>query len=167
MPAPAIDRQRVALIAVAITSAGLAALSLRILGAAEVTAAKPIPAADVQSLSAYLAPLADTTSLAVSGNGTMVGEQDPFGSPARVVRVPANGASAVTVPLGTSQRWVVSSILFQGSKRSAIVNNSWVSVGDLLAGGARVTAIERKYVVVTDAQGSRQVVSIQDGRHEN
>jgi len=68
---------------------------------------------------------------------------------------------------GAVQQWVVSSILFEDSKRSAILNNAWVNVGDALAGGARVTAIERKYVIVTDAKGNRQVVPIQGARREN
>jgi hypothetical protein len=64
---------------------------------------------------------------------------------------------------GGSQQWVVSSILFEDTKRSAIVNNTWVGVGDPLGGGARVTAIERKYVIVTDANGTRHVVPIRGG----
>ena len=168
MPTQATDRRRVLLASIAVTSVALVALSLRVLNAAAVTSAKPIPAADIQNLAAYLAPLPDTTRLAVSENGTMVGARDPFGSVTPVVRNPVGATS----PTGTTtkaprQAWVVSSILFEASKRSAIVNNAWVSVGDPLGGGARVTAIERKHVVVTDANGNRQVVPIQGGRRED
>src|SRR4051812_13825895 len=168
MPTPATDRKRLALIVVAVISVGLAVLSSKVLNAAATTAAKPVPVSDIQSLSAYLAPLPDSTSLAVSGNGTMVGQSDPFGP----VRPAARTAIRGTVPSDTTMRtaaqhWVVSSILFEDSKRSAIVNNAWVSVGDPLDAGARVTAIERKYVVVTDAKGNRQVVPIQGVRRED
>lgn len=168
MPTPATDRKRLALIVVAVVSVGLAVLSFKVLNAAAATAARPIPVADVQSLSAYLVPLPDSTSLAVSGNGTMVGQSDPFGPVRPAVRTSVRGsAPSDTTMRAAVQRWVVSSILFEDSKRSAIVNNAWVSVGDPLEGGARVTAIERKYVVVTDAKGNRQVVSIQGVRRED
>jgi hypothetical protein len=167
MPTPATDRHRIALAVVAVVSVGLAALSFRILNAAAATARKPIPANDLQSLSAYLAPLPDSGSLAAGAFGSMVGEPDPFGAPAPV------GRAAVTAPVETVSRKpprpqrVVSSILFEDSRRSAIVNDSWVSVGDALGGGARVAAIERKYVVVMDAKGMRLNVPLQDGRHED
>src|SRR3954467_3231302 len=168
MPTPATDRKRLALVAVAVGSVGLAVLSFKVLNAAAVTVAKPIPVADIQSLSAYLAPLSDSTSLAVSGNGTMVGQSDPFGPTVPSERTPGRGVAPSGTPMrGAVQRWAVSSILFEGSKRSAIVNNAWVSVGDPLDGGARVAAIERKYVVVTDAKGNRQVVPIQGMRHDD
>ncbi len=167
MPSPATDRYRIALAVVAVVSVALAALSFRILNAAAVVAAKPVPANDLQNLSAYLAPVPDSGSLAAGAFGSMVGDPDPFGAPASA------GRAGVTAPLETlpgkapSPQWVVSSILFEDSRRSAIVNDSWVSVGDALGGGARVAAIERKYVVVTDAKGTRQIVQLRDGRHED
>jgi hypothetical protein len=146
----------------------LAILSIKVLDAASVVTSKPIPAADLQTLSVYLAPLPDPASLAVGAKGAMVGEADPFGPAVKNVRVPVGGTlSSGAAPSGTDGEWVVSSILFENSKRSAIVNNAWVGVGDRLDGGARVTAIERKYVIVTDAKGNRQVVPIQGVRRED
>src|SRR3954465_6661569 len=137
MPTPATDRKRLALVVVAVASVGLAVLSLKVLNAAAVAVSKPIPVADIQSLSAYLAPLSDSTSLAVSGNGTMVGQSDPFGPTVPAARSPIRGiAPSGTAMTASVQQWAVSSILFEGSKRSAIVNNAWVSVGDPLDGGA-------------------------------
>ncbi len=165
MPTPAADGQRIALAVVAVVSVGLAALSYRALDAASAVAARPVPADDLRRLASYLAPLADTSSLDVPANGSMVGQADPFGAVSVV-----SGSSSVrsTVPKPQpSPRWIVSSILFEKSKRSAIVNDAWVSVGDSLAGGARLAAIERKFVVVTDARGNRVVVPIQGVRHEN
>jgi hypothetical protein len=43
------------------------------------------------------------------------------------------------------------------------VNDAWVSVGDRVAGDARVTEIGRKYVVVTDLSGNRHVVALKEG----
>ena len=89
MPTQATDRLRVGLVVTAVASVGLAALSYRALNAASLTAAKQVPAADLRSLSAYLAPLPDTASLAVRPLGTMVGEPDPFGAPAPAGRISA------------------------------------------------------------------------------
>ena len=165
MPTPAPDRQRVSLIAIAVISLALSTLAVRVVSGAAAVAAKPVPAADLQALGAFMAPLASAPSLADVGAGTMVGDRDPFGSVASAPRASVSGSSAqVSRPkAGGGQQWVVSSILFEDSKRSAIVNNAWVGVGDPLGGGARVTAIERKYVIVTDANGNRHVVSIQGG----
>lgn len=164
MPTQA-DRQRFALVIAAVASVGLAALSLRTLNAASLTAARQVPAADLRSLSAYLEPLPDTASLAVQAFGTMVGDSDPFGAPAPASPfTPKNSDSA---PGSARQQWIVSSILFEGSKRSAIVNDAWVSVGEVVAGGGHVAAIERKYVIVTDSKGKRQVVPLQGGRDED
>jgi hypothetical protein len=162
MPTPATDRPRLALAAIAIASLALTGLSVRVLDGAGRAASRQVPASDLRNISAYLAPLPDTTSLAVVPVGSMVGESDPFGAPARV----SHGSSTATpsgaaAASGSSQQWVVSSILFEDSKRSAILNDAWVSVGDPLAGGARVAAIERKHVVVTDAAGKRQIVPLQ------
>jgi hypothetical protein len=165
MPTQAADRRRLSLIALAIIAMALAAGALRVVNAAAAAGSKPLPTADLQSLSAYLAPLPDSGSLADVGRGTMVGDRDPFAATrlasGSVIRSSVDGVSRPKT--GGSQQWVVSSILFEESRRSAIVNNAWVGVGDPLGNGARVTAIERKYVIVTDANGNRHVVPIQGG----
>jgi hypothetical protein len=169
MQAPAIDRQHLTLVGIALVSVALAALSFRVLNAASAVKTRPIPATDLRSIGSYLAPLPAASSLAVSGNGTMVGESDPFGSttPAVHPTAPKPATRGTRATKGTSQPWVVSSILIEASKRSAIINNAWVSVGDTLQGGARVSAIESRHVVLTDAQGTRQIVAIQGGRLED
>ena len=164
MPTPATDRQRITLVVVALVSVGLAALSFKALDAAAVTAEKPVPAGDLRRLASYLAPLPDMSSLDLPANGTMVGQADPFGAAAPAKDPSTNNAVSKPEP---GHKWVVSSILFEDSKRSAIIDGAWANVGDLLADGARLTAIERKYVVVTDARGNRSVVPIQGARHEN
>jgi len=161
MPTPGTDRRRVALFAVAAVSVGLALLASRAVNGVAAVVSRSVPTADLQGLNAFMAPLPDSTSLAGVATGTMVVASDPFGSAAVAPRAAA--APAGEAPRMTSGQWVVSSILFEDAKRSAIVNNAWVNVGDPLEGGARVTAIERKHVVVTDASGIRHVVPIQGG----
>ena len=165
MANPATDRQRMLLIGIAVVSMAMAAVALQVIARAGVVAARPLPAADVQNLTAYLGPLPDSTRLAEVEPGTMVVDRDPFGFVAPVTRASVRSAvgSATRPTSGAGQQWVVSSILFEESRRSAIVNNAWVGVGDPLGGGARVTAIERKHVIVTDANGIRHVVPIQGG----
>lgn len=169
MPTPATDRQRNILIGVAVTSVALAAFAMRTLSAATVVAAKPLPKADLQTVTAFLGPLPDSTSLAGVAAGFMVEDRDPFGAAtiASNPRVRNTGADSSRPKAAEGRQWVVSSILFEDTKRSAIVNNAWVSVGDPVGGGARLTAIERKHVVVTDANGTRHIVSIQGGEREN
>jgi hypothetical protein len=153
------------LIVLAVASVGLAGLAFRVVNGAAASVNKPIPATDLQMLSSFMAPLPDTANLAGAGGGSMVVDRDPFGSTMPAPRAPtrSSGTPQSRPTTGGSQQWVVSSILFEDSRRSAIVNNAWVSVGDPLGGGARVTAIERKYVIVTDANGNRHVVPIQGG----
>jgi hypothetical protein len=160
MPAPT-DRRRVTLIVLAVLSGGVAALAIGVVDSAAKVATRPLPTADLEAVSAYLAPLPDSSRLAGVGTGTMVVARDPFGSTASAPLAPGGSMGTPPRPAkGRSQQWVVSSILIEASRRSAIVNDAWVSVGDPLGGGARVTAIERKYVVVTDANGTRHTVPI-------
>ena len=151
--------------AVALVAAALGTLAYRSLDAASRVAAKPVPAADLETLTPFLGPLDDSASLAGRLPNSMLGNPDPFAAAPGVGTTSGNapvlaGQSSVT---SARQHWVVSSILFEASKRSAIVNNAWVSVGDAIGGGARVTAIERKHVIITDAKGIRHVVPIQGG----
>jgi hypothetical protein len=152
-----------ALLAIAALTAIGGVVGFRSVNAAQVVAAKSQPLADLKSLAPFLGPLPDEASLAGVVPGTMVVDRDPFEGSAADPRA-MSGAGALVGPKAAGrQQWVVSSILFEDSRRSAIVNNKWVTVGDELGGGARLSAIERKHVVVTDAQGNRHVVPIQDG----
>ncbi|HET9426199.1 MAG TPA: hypothetical protein VFO55_12600 [Gemmatimonadaceae bacterium] len=154
------------LIAIAAIALALAVVGRRSVSAATIVAARQVPASDVQSLAAFLEPLPDTASLARVRAGAMVVDRDPLAAAARIpsarIGTPAV-ASRGARPAEQGGRWVVSSILIEESRRSAIVNNAWVTVGDPLDGGARVTAIERKHVVVTDANGIRHVLPIRGG----
>jgi hypothetical protein len=163
---PAIDRQRIVLLAVAaMASVAAAALAMRGVNAAAAVAKRAPPAVDTRGLAAFLGPSPGAASLAGPMRGTMLMDRDPFapaGGPAKNPHLGSSVAPSSRRAVG-SQQWIVSSILFEDSRRSAIVNNAWVTVGDPLGGGARLTAIERKHVVVTDANGNRHVVPIQGG----
>lgn len=165
MPIPAAERQRLLLFAVAVMAVVGAAAAFRLIDGAGEVAGKPVPTTDLRRMSSYLRPLSETSSLAPVAHGTMVGDRDPFASTASaaIPRVRANNTTSSLPKTDEGQRWVVSSILFEDSKRSAIVNNAWVTVGDPLGLGASLTAIERTHVIVTDAKGNRHVVSIQGG----
>lgn len=56
--------------------------------------------------------------------------------------------------------WRVSAILVAENRRVAIVNDSAVSVGDPLPGGARVVEIELDFVVLRAASGARTVLRL-------
>jgi hypothetical protein len=121
------------------------------------------PLSDLESLRPYLAPLADSATARADSAATAA-TRDPFGATnaGATIAAPAIGAKPGT---RTNERtlWVVTTILLEGSRKSAIVNDVWVNLGDSLAGGSRLTAVERDHVVVTDAKGVRHKISIQGG----
>jgi hypothetical protein len=163
MPTPA--DQRWTLFAAALLTAALTLVAWNALGSARALGQKPLPPEDLQSFVPFLAPLPDTSVLAHALAGTIAVPRDPFGAtPAARSSTPTKSSAGTTTPAPEQeQRWVVSTILFEGTKKSAFVNNAWVTVGDPLGGGSRLTAVERDHVVVTDAKGVRHVVPIQGG----
>ena len=56
--------------------------------------------------------------------------------------------------------WRVSAILVADNRRVAIVNDSAVSIGDTVPGGARVVEIELDFVVLRAADGARTVLRL-------
>lgn len=159
------DQQRSTLVVAALVASALTIVAQRTIKAGRELGTRALPAADLQSLSPFLGPLTDTSVVGQGITRATVITRDPF--------APTGVARSVT-PLGTNidaprlttevgQRWVVSTIVFEGSKKSAIVNNAWVTVGDALGGGSRLTAVERDHIVVTDANGIRHKVPIQGG----
>jgi hypothetical protein len=126
---------------------------------------RPLPVADIQSLSPYLGPLTDASTLAKNVANAIVITRDPF-APTRIARGEAPSRTTVEALAPASagvEHWVVSTILFEGPKKSAIVNDAWVTIGDTLGGGSRLTAVERDHIVVTDAKGVRHKVPIKGG----
>ena len=160
------DQQRMRMVAATLLVSALTIVAQRMIKAGGEVGTLPLPVADLQSLSPFLGPLRDSSRLAKSvGNDAIVITRDPF-APPRVARADAPSRTTVgaLVPTATGvEHWVVSTILFEGPKKSAIVNDAWVTVGDSLGGGSRLTAVERDHIVVTDAKGVRHKVPIQGG----
>lgn len=159
------DQQRSTLVATALFAVALAIVAFRSIKGANAIESRPLPAADLQAVSSFLLPLPEASVLASTGAGTMVVIRDPF-APSAVAPVKGPIRTTVDAPLPTKvegQHWVVSTILVEGSKKSAIVNNAWVTIGDPLGGGSHLTAVERDHIVVTDAKGIRHNVPIQGG----
>ena len=160
------EQQRLALGVAALLTSALTIVALRSIASSKDVLSVQLPATNLESLSPYVRPLRDTSVLATESAGAMVVSRDPF-APTGVARVGSVAKTTVNAPLPTTgngqQQWVVSTILFEGSKKSAIVNNAWVTIGDTLGGGSRLTAVERDHIVVTDAKGIRHKVPIQGG----
>jgi hypothetical protein len=165
-PTAADQQQRLSWLAVALFVSSLTIVARRTIQGGREVGARAQPIADLQSVSPYLIALSDTSGLAKSGGRPMVVTRDPF-APTGIARS-GNSSSRTPVdghlPIAAGgENWVVSTILFEGSKKSAIVNNAWVTIGDTLSGGSRLTAVERDHIVVTDAKGVRHKVPIQGG----
>jgi hypothetical protein len=162
------DQQRPVLIAAAIFAVALALVAARSINASAAIEVRPLPPADMQAIASFLRPLADTPRLAGNVTSGMLVTRDPFVmfvvAPVASIRSPAGTTVNSSSPKSAStQPWVVSTILVEGSRKSAIVNNMWVTVGDSLGGGSHLTEVEADHIVVTDAKGIRHKVSIQGG----
>jgi hypothetical protein len=159
------DQQRLKMLAAALFASALTIVALRTVKAGREVAAIALPVTDLQSLSPFLGPLRGSSGLARNATNAIAVARDPF-APTRVARSenPARTTADAHVsiaPLG--EPWIVSTILVDGSKKSAIVNDAWVTIGDTLGGGSHLTAVERDHIVVTDAKGVRHKVPIQGG----
>ena len=153
-------------IAAALFAVALMIFAARAIKTGEQIGAFPLPAADLDAISSFLSPLpAPSSGRTPVGNHDIVIERDPFlpaGVASSQVRA-ATGRGATPVKPTSKQPWVVSTIMIEGVRRSAIVNDEWVNVGDPLTGGSRLTAVEPDHIVVTDAKGIRHRVPIQGG----
>jgi hypothetical protein len=163
--APA-DQQRPVFIAAAFFAAALMLFAARAIKTGDQIAAFPLPAADLDAIASFLSPLPTVSpGRTPAGSQNIVIERDPFvttGVASSQVGAAAGVAAAPVKPT-SKQPWIVSTIMIEGSRRSAIVNDEWVNVGDPLTGGSRLTAVERDHIVVTDAKGIRHSVPIQGG----
>jgi hypothetical protein len=167
MPTPAVEQQRMAMAAAALLASALTFLALRSIRDGRVVEARALPAADMATLSPYLRPLRELSKLARGNSNTVAVARDPFSATAAAgggtpPRIAVGSPTPASAQAGGAQ-WVVSSILVEGSKKSAIVNDMWVTIGDTLGGGSHLTAVERDHIVVTDARGVRHNVPIQGG----
>ena len=124
----------------------------------EVTSSLP-SREELDSLSKYLAARAPQ-----SGSGFRVFERpriddyDPFASSDFVE---LNVSSTAPTP-PARDRYVVTAILISKDKRVAVINDALVSVGSILPGGVRVTAIENDHVEIVGRSGTRRMLAIKD-----
>jgi hypothetical protein len=158
-PAPT-DQRRSLLLAASFFVVALAIASARVIASTKDLQHSTAPITEVDALRPFLSSLRGDSG---GDKGSVVAAaRDPFMSS----ETPATSSFGARRPVATDKRrdpWVVTTILLDGTRRSAIVNNTWVSVGDPLGDGSRLTAVERDHVVVTDANGIRHKVSIQGG----
>lgn len=61
------------------------------------------------------------------------------------------------------QSWVASAILITRDRRSAVIDDEIVAIGDMVRGGARVVAIERDHVDIVTPAGVRRTLTVQPG----
>lgn len=110
-------------------------------------------------LSRYVGPVAGRAvsyeTLDARGDG-----RDPFTEERLYIAEPPR--APVRAP-AVEGGWVASAILITSDRRSAVVNDEIVSVGDVVPGGARVVAIERDRVVIVTPAGVRRTLTVQPG----
>ncbi|HTR79657.1 MAG TPA: hypothetical protein VMH39_16190 [Gemmatimonadaceae bacterium] len=119
--------------------------------------------AGLDSLTPYLAPIGtDTVHAAVLGGDTNIRVPDPFVSPIRQ-NVTAAAPEIQTPEQAPDSTVVVNGTFISGSRRSAFINETWVRLGDICAGGMRLTSVEKNYVVLTDTRGRRHTIVVLSG----
>jgi hypothetical protein len=119
-----------------------------------------IPSAEeLDSLSQYLAarPPQSAPGFGIASRANF-DQFDPFASPDFV---DVNVSSTAPVPR-VRDRYVVTAILISKDRRVAVINDALVSVGSILPGGIRVTAIENDHVEIVGRSGTRRMLSIKD-----
>lgn len=111
-------------------------------------------------LTPYVEPVAGS-AVAYEAESPLEQTRDPF-SPVSlyVTEAPLAPDRPVAAP---EPRWVASAILITQDRRSAVVDDQIVSVGDVLGGGARVVAIEREHVEIVTPAGVRRRLTVQPG----
>ena len=106
----------------------------------------------------YLTPVdARASSFDVLDGGGV--QRDPFAPP----RVFAPVVVADAPPPEAEPQWIVSAILITDVRRTAVIDDALVGVGDVISGGARVVAITREGVEVVTRGNRRRVLRIEQG----
>jgi hypothetical protein len=126
------------------------------------TVSASIPsAAEMDSLSKYLSPRAARgVPVLATGNALRAGQPDPFFS---MDVVTTSDSLNRTVPRpAVRDRYVVTAILISNNKRIAVINEALVTVGSMLPGGFRVTAIENDHVEIVAPSGVSRMLAIRE-----
>lgn len=135
----------------------------------------PSPARQAPPAVAALLAVGDSASLFLAGKegGVMSplvphyeAVADPFRATALAPRAVAQVKRSfrADTPSATVRERVpaLSAILITDSRRVAVIDERLVGIGDLLADGTRVTAVERNFVIVTASDGSRRHLTLPD-----
>lgn len=128
------------------------------------TVSAGIPTAEeLDSLARYLIPR-QSRGVPVVAVATPVqyDQPDPFIS-MEYVAPPETPLAPDTVARPVPRdRYVVSAILISNDKRIAVINEQLVTVGSMLPGGFRVTAIENNHVQIVAPTGVSRMLSIRE-----
>ncbi len=119
-----------------------------------------IPTAEeFASLGKYLRAVpAQGVPVLTSAERVRADSYDPFFSADLLASAPV--VSGPIAPV--RDRYVVTAILISRDKRVAVIDESLVSVGSVLAGGIRVIAIENDHVEIVGPSGTRRMLTIKD-----
>jgi len=120
------------------------------------------PVADLEPLLPYAAPPADTARVAALTPTAPAAARDPFVVEAPPAVALQSGRPADQPHVETNAP-TVSAVLITQFRRAAVINDVLVDLGGRLADGARLTAVERDHVVLTDANGVRRTLTLSDG----
>ena len=119
------------------------------------------PTSDPDAMRPYLRPLSDTVLFRPRRQLVRLPERDPFASRVVVVAVRPDPGPIQPPPAPPPRtEYVLSGILFGANRPIAFINDLSFAVGDRLPGGATLTAIEERRVVITESNGSRRVLTL-------
>lgn len=128
------------------------------------TVSAGIPSVDeLDSLTRYLMPRQSRgiPSVAVAAP-VQFDQPDPFISMEYVAAPDTTVSQQPVVRPVPKDRYVVSAILISSDKRIAVINEQLVTVGSMLPGGFRVTAIENDHVQIVAPTGVSRMLSIRE-----
>ncbi len=114
----------------------------------------------LDSLGHYLSPVqAPAVPVLDNISQLRMDNSDPFGSETDVTSsTPPQAGPVIALPT----QYVLSAILISTDNRLAVVNELLVSVGTVLPGGTRVTAIEPDHIVIVAPSGVRRMLTVKD-----
>lgn len=132
------------------------------------TVSPALPSAEeLDALTQYLTPaVSKGIPVIATATGTRGDQPDPFISLEYVAAAPssvdtAKGVQPVVRPV-VRDRYVVSAILISNDRRIAVINESLVTVGSMLPGGFRVTAIESNHVQIVAPSGASRMLTVRE-----
>ncbi len=127
------------------------------------TVSPGIPSAEeLDALAPYLTPRPSrgVPSVAVAAP-IRYDQPDPFVSMEYVAAVDSTVTRTVVRPV-QRDRYVVSAILISSDRRIAVINEELVTVGSMLSGGFRVTAIENDHVQIVAPTGVSRRLTVRE-----